>query len=83
MIDLPYVLQKNGMYYAHNSAGYVSRVLLAELYSKDYAERYAEAHDEVIAMPVSSLLTGSEEVQDYIDRLEVMRDIMLDMESRE
>ena len=72
----PYVLRKSGMYYAHNNCGYVSRVLLAELYDEDYAKNYAEGHDEIDAVPVTELLTGAEEVQEYIDRMEEMRDAM-------
>lgn len=73
----PYVLQKNGMYYAHRSCGYVSRVLLAELYTKEYAESYEKQCEEVRAIPVTDLLTGADEVQEYIDRLEVMKEAML------
>ena len=69
----PYVLQKQGMYYAHNSRGYVSRVLLAELYTKEYAENYARQCEDVRAIPVTELLTGPDEVQEYIDRLLVMK----------
>ena len=70
---VPYVLQKSGMYYAHNSSGYVSRVFLAELFTKGYAENYANKHDEIRAVAVTELLTGPEEVQEYIDRLQVMK----------
>jgi hypothetical protein len=74
--EIPYVIRKNGMYYAHNSCGYVSRVLLAELYTEEYAKRHAEQCGECEAIPVTACLTGPDEVQDYIDRLEVMRDVM-------
>lgn len=73
---VPYVLKKNGMYYAHNSAGYVHRVLMAELYTEDYAKRHASHCDDTQAIPVIDLLTGPDEVQEYIDRLVVMRDAM-------
>jgi uncharacterized protein YwlG (UPF0340 family) len=76
VVSVPYVLQKNGMYYAHNSCGYVSRVLLAELYEENYAKRYAAQHEEVRAMPVTELLTGIDEVQEHIDRLEAMREAL-------
>lgn len=76
---MPYVLKKKGRYYAHNSRGYVSRVLLAELYTEEYAKQYAEQCDECQAIPISDLLTGPEEVQQYIDRMEVMRDAMQDI----
>lgn len=82
MSKIPYVLQKNGMYYAHNSAGYVHRVLLAELYDEDYAKNYATYCDDVRAIPITELLTGAEEVQEYIDRLEVMRDVMQPLDKR-
>jgi len=72
-MDTPYVLKKNGMYYAHNSCGYVSRVLMAELYDKAYAVSYAKRCEEVQAIPVTKLLTGVDEIQEYIDRMEVMK----------
>lgn len=75
-MDIPYVLKKNGLYYAHNSSGYVSRVFLAELFEENYAKRYAKNHDEIDAIPITELLTDAEEVQEYIDRLIVMRDAM-------
>ena len=82
-METPYVLQKNGMYYAHDSCGYTQRVLLAELYTKERAERDAKHYKEVRAIPVNELLTSSEEVQEYIDRLEVMRDYMKHIEDNE
>lgn len=75
-MEIPYVLKKNGMYYAHNSAGYVHRVLMAELYTEEYAKRHAARCDEVHAIPITDLITGPDEIQDYINRLEVMRDVM-------
>jgi hypothetical protein len=75
-METPYVLKKNGMYYAHNSCGYVHRVLLAELYTEEYAKRHAEGCDECEAIPVTECLTGPDEVQEYIERMEVMRDVM-------
>jgi hypothetical protein len=77
MSGTPYVIQKNGMYYAHNSAGYVSRVLLAELYTKEYAESHCKQSQECRAFPVTELLTSAEEVQEYIDRLEAMKRAMI------
>ena len=68
-----HALKKNGMYYAHNDCGYVSRVLLAEIYTEEYATRYARMHDEITAVPVAEVLTGVEEIQEYIDRLELMK----------
>jgi len=66
------------MYYAHRSCGYVSRVLLAELYSEQYAKEHPLQCDECQAIPVTDLLTGPEEVQEYIDRLEAMKDVMIE-----
>jgi hypothetical protein len=75
-MEIPYVIKKNGMYYGHNSCGYVSRVLLAELYDEIYAKNH-EAHcEECKAIPITDLLTGPEEVQEYIDRMEVMLNVM-------
>ena len=79
-LAIPYVLKKSGMYYAHNSCGYVSRVLLAELYDKDYAINYAKNCDEVHAIPITELLTGVDEVQKYIDRIEIMKETMANFE---
>lgn len=76
MKDIPYVITKDGMYYAHDSRGYVHRVLLAELYTKEYAESHAKMCDECRAIPITDLLADADEVQNYIDRLEVMRDVM-------
>ena len=70
----PYVLKKNGMYYAHNSCGYTHRVITAELYDEEYATRHAAQCEEVQAIPVKDLITGPDEIQKYINRLEIMRD---------
>lgn len=75
-MKVPYVLKKNGMYYAHNSCGYVSRVLLAELYTEEYAENHAKHTDECQAIPITELLSGTEEVEEYIIRLEAMSEAM-------
>ena len=69
-----YVLRKNGMYYGHNSCGYVHNVFNAELYDKDYAVQHATRCAEVTAVPISELISNTEEIQEHIDRLEVMRD---------
>lgn len=73
VVSVPYVLKKHGMYYAHNACGYVDRVLLAELYEEKNAKTYAERHEGISAIPVTELLTSRDEVQEYIDRLEVMK----------
>ena len=80
-MDEPYVLKKSGMYYAHNNCGYVGRVLLAELYTEQYAKNYIKGRDDIQAIPISECLTGSEEVQNYLDRMEVMRDFMKQVET--
>ena len=79
-MNAPYVLKKNGMYYAHNSCGYVSRVLMAELYDKDYALKQEKQCEEIQAIPVTELLTGAKEVQAYINRMQVMVEAMLEKE---
>lgn len=76
-MDVPYILEKHGMYYAHNSSGYVHRVLLAELYTKEYAEQHARQCDEVRARPITDFLSDPDDVQEYIDRLEAMRDALI------
>lgn len=76
VVSVPYVLKKNGMYYAHNDCGYVDRVLLAELYEEKCAKIYAERHEEIRAIPVTELLTSRDEVQEYIDRLEAMKNAL-------
>ena len=75
-MEIPYVLMKNGMYYAHNSAGYVSRVLMAELYDESYAKNYVKGHDDIRAIPITEILTGVDEVDSYLERIKVMRDVM-------
>ena len=73
---MPYLLQKQGMYYAHNNRGYVSRALLAEIYTKEYAELYASKHDDVHAIPVSDVLSSEDDFDGYIERIEAMRDAL-------
>ena len=73
-MDTPYVLRKNGMWYGHNSCGYVSRVEMAELYTEEYAKRHAAHCDDIQAIPVIDMLPSPEHVQQFIDRLEVMKE---------
>jgi len=75
-LEIPYVLKKNGMYYAHKDCGYVSRVLLAELYEEHYAKNYAKKNEDVSAIPINELLTGASEVKEYLDRMQIMYDTM-------
>ena len=79
-MKVPYVIRKNGMYYAHNSRGYVSSVYMAELYDEVWAKNHAKQCAECRAIPVTELLTSLEKVEDYIERLEAMRDIMKQIE---
>jgi hypothetical protein len=67
-----YVLKKNGMYYAHNNCGYVNRVLMAEVYTKEYAQNYAKNHDEIDAIPIDELIS-IEELGEYFDRIKKMK----------
>lgn len=80
--DMPYVLKKHGMYYAHNNCGYVSRVELAEIYTKDYAIQYAENHEDIYAIPVSELITDARGLSEYVERIEAMRDAIIAMEGK-
>jgi hypothetical protein len=75
-MEMPYLLRKHGMWYAHNSCGYTNRAELAELYTKEYAERHAESCDEVTAIPVNQVIESAEDVEPYITRLEVIRDAL-------
>lgn len=75
---IPYVLKKHGLYYAHNSSGYVSSVFLAELYDEQHAKNSEQRCEEVTAIPVTELWPAPEQVQEYIDRLEAMRDALTD-----
>ena len=82
MSEVPYVLKKNGMYYAHNDCGYVSRVLLAEIYDEEYAKKHANGCEEVQAIPLTECIESSDEIQEYIDRILVMRDVMKFVEGK-
>jgi hypothetical protein len=70
----PYLLRKHGMYYAHNNAGYVSRALMAEIYTKEHAEKYAKSHDDIQAVPVSHAIKGMGDIEPYLKRIKVMQD---------
>ena len=73
-MSIPYVIVKNGMFYAHNSAGYVSSVYCAELYDEEYAKRHAEHCGECRALPVTHFVQDRETAQEYLDRVEAIRD---------
>lgn len=72
-MDMPYLIRKNGMYYAHNDCGYTARAELAEIYTKERAERSAIHCDEITAVPLNDIIKSVEHIQEYIDRLEVMK----------
>jgi hypothetical protein len=72
-IEIPYLLRKNGMWYAHNDCGYTGRAELAELYTKEYAENTTKHHDDITAVPVTDIINSVEHVQEYIDRLEAIK----------
>jgi hypothetical protein len=75
--EMPYLLRKNGMWYAHNNAGYTARAELAEIYTKEKATKYAEqSGGEVAAVPLNEIIKSAKDVQAYIDRLEIMRDAL-------
>lgn len=69
----PYVLIKNGMFYAHNNCGYVSRVELAELYNKEYAESQVSQCDDLSAHPVTNFISDVDHIDNVIERLEEMK----------
>lgn len=80
----PYVIIKNGMYYAHNSCGYVHRVLMAELYTeKEALASENQSGGEIKAVPLTDCLSSSDEVQEYLDRIIVMRDAMKLIEGKQ
>lgn len=72
----PYLIKKEGMWYAHNSRGYVARAELAELYSEEYAKSHANAHEGCLAVPVSELFNSVEALDEYIDRLQTIREFL-------
>lgn len=80
-MEPPYVLIKGGMFYAHNSAGYVSRVEMAELYTKEYAEGHAAScSGEVVARLATDFLTDTDHIDSLIERLNTMRKALLQKE---
>lgn len=80
-METPYVLIKSGMFYAHNSRGYVGRVELAEIYTKEHADREVRGcSGEVIARPVTDFLHDPHGIDSLIERLEAMRRALIAME---
>ena len=57
---IPYLLRKNGMWYAHNDCGYTARAELAELYTKERAERSAAHCEEITAVPLTDIIKSAE-----------------------
>ncbi len=68
-----YLLLKHGMWYAHNNAGYTARAELAEIYSKEYAQKYAQAHEDILAVPLNKIISDPAELDPYIDRMTRMQ----------
>lgn len=75
-VEMPYLLRKGGMWYAHNSSGYTARAELAELYTKEYAESYANNHDEVSAVPLNEIIKSADQLNPYIERIKAMHDAL-------
>lgn len=78
MIDIPYVIRKNGMYYAHDSCGYVNNVMNAELYTKTYAEQHCSHGPEYQAIPVTDLISSTKHIDETMERLQAMRRAIAD-----
>lgn len=78
-MSVPYLISKNGMWYAHNSTGYVARAEMAELYTEQDAKSHANQCDEVRAVPVTDILKSAEDLQEYIDRLEAAKQAIIDL----
>lgn len=76
--DIPYVIKKGGVFYDIGSAGYVSRAITAELYTKQEAQKEESAtHGECKAIPVTDLGYSADDLQGYIDRITRMHNAML------
>ena len=68
-----YLIMKRGMYYAHNSCGYTSRVLLAGLYSEKYAKEQATQCDRLTAVEFNSSLIKLPELNKYLETINSMK----------
>lgn len=76
-----FLIRKDGMWYAHNSCGYVSRVELAEVYTREQAE--ARTHDVEGAYMVA--LEGAinmDSLHNTINRLRIMQYYMYEFEEK-
>ena len=60
-----YFLQKGDMYYAHNSCGYVSTVVMAEIYTEEEAQRQSFQCEDVTAIPISERVSTKDAVQEW------------------
>jgi len=75
-MEMPYLIKKNGSFYAHESAGYTARPELAELYTKQYAQSHADAHNEVQAVAVNEVFGNADQLIEYIERMQAMVDAL-------
>ena len=78
-----FLLKKHGMYYAHNSCGYVDSYRLAEVYTEEDAKLSAsQSSGEVMAIDATSVARINE-IDETIERLEKIRNALLIIEGEE
>jgi hypothetical protein len=70
-ISEPYLLQKWGYFYRHNSSGYTSSPFEAELFTESEAIEYTENHEDVSMVAITKVL-AADKAKDYFDRIEVI-----------
>jgi hypothetical protein len=75
-VEMPYLLRKCGMWYAHNSSGYTARAELAELYTKEYAESHANHHEKVSAIPLNEIIFSADRLDPFIERMQAMQEAL-------
>ena len=75
-MEMLYLIKKNGSFYAHESAGYTARPELAELYTKQYAQSLANAHDEVQAVALNEVIRNANQLIPYLERMQKMVDVL-------
>ena len=75
IMDEPYVLIKDGWFYYLNDCGYTQSPLLANLYTKKYAESYAERGYDTEAHPISKYFNKDsiEKIDQHIENLEAIK----------
>ena len=78
--DMPYLLRKNGMWYAHNNCGYTARAELAEIYTKQAAESHAKQCEEVSAIPLNEVIKSACNIEPYLERLKTMHSALKSLE---